>query len=145
MTGTPLPAELKGPLEHALSRRLEAAVAASAASTDPADHGAVRSLARQAREEGVRIASPAAATLLGRSVDGAVARAADGPDAAAVEAARGMVALVRELDLDVDLDVARERVHEALARPGLDERERDLLAPLAHRLGVAMRPLDLPG
>ena len=75
----------------------------------------------------------------------AAAAAAAAPDAASVDAAIGMVRLARELGLDVDLDVAQERIHDALARDGLDDATRDRLAPLARRLGVAARPLAGPG
>ncbi len=144
VAGTPLPAELRGPVEHALSRRLEAAVDACTGSTDPADYRLARAVARDAREQGAHISSPAASAALERSVDRAVARAAARPAPATVDAARGMVRLARELALHVRLDVAQERLHEALARPGLDDAEREVLAPLAHRLGVAAHPIDLP-
>ena len=134
---TPLPPELRGPVELALARRLESAVAASAGSTDPADYGAVRALAREAREEGVRLASPAAAATLERAIDRAVDDAAATPDAAKLAAAVGMVALARELALDVSLAVAQERVHDALHGDRLDAGAREMLAPLARRLGVA--------
>jgi hypothetical protein len=56
-----------------------------------------------------------------------------------------MVRLVRELALDVDLDVPQERVFAALHDARVDDAHRDLLAPLAGALGVAPRPLALPG
>jgi Domain of unknown function (DUF3536)/Glycosyl hydrolase family 57 len=134
---TPLPPELRGPVELALARRLESAVAACAGSTDPAEYRAVRALAREAREEGVRLASPAAAATLERAIDRAVDDAAATPDAATLAAAVGMVALARELALDVSLAVAQERVHDALHGDRLDAGAREMLAPLARRLGVA--------
>src|SRR5690606_14055017 len=56
--GTPLPPELRGPVELALARRLEAAVAAAGGSTDPADYQAALAVARAAREEGVALGAP---------------------------------------------------------------------------------------
>jgi hypothetical protein len=56
-----------------------------------------------------------------------------------------MVRLARELGLSVSLDVAQERVYDALTRRGLDGATRDLLVPLAQRLGVSPRPIDVPG
>jgi hypothetical protein len=102
-------------------------------------------VARQAREQGVRISSPRAAAALARAIDRAVAVAAGRPSPATVDAARGMVRLARELGLSVSLDVAQERVYDALTRPGLDVATRDLLVPLAQRLGVSPRPIDVPG
>jgi hypothetical protein len=144
VAGTPMPAELQGPVALALSRRLEAAVAACGGSTDPARYRIVQSMARSAREEGVVLASPKAAVALERAVARAVAAAAGTPDAASVDAAIGMVALVRELGLEVRLDVAQERIHDALVGDGLDDGARDRLARLARRLGVSPRPLAGP-
>jgi hypothetical protein len=141
---TALPAELAGPVELALARRIEAAMAACGGSTDPAAYRLVRALAREGREEGARIASPAAAALLADAVDRAVAAATAGPSDPTVEAAVGMVALAREVALGVGLDRAQERIHEVLAGPDLDDATRTLLTPLALRLGVAPRPMDLP-
>jgi hypothetical protein len=145
VAGTPLPAELRGPVEHALARRLEAAVDAGTGSTDPDAYRLARAVARQAREQGVSISSPRAAAALERAIDRAVAVAAGRPSPATVDAARGMVRLDRELGLSVSLDVAQERVYDALTRPGLDAATRDLLVPLAQRLGVSPRPIDVPG
>jgi len=145
VAGTPLAPELRGPVEAVLARRLEAALAATGASTDPAAYRAARALAREAREEGVTLASPRAAKILERAVTRAVSVAADDPTPAAVDAATGMVALARELALDLDLDVAQERVYAALRahdatapdNPATDDGVRRRLAPLARRLGLA--------
>jgi len=145
VAGTPLGPELRGPIEAALARRLEAALAACAGSTDPDDYRLARAVAREARDEGVQLASPRAAELLARAIDGAVAVAAGRPAPAAVEAARGMVALARELAPDVDLGPAQERLHAALRAPDLGEAGRAELAPLARRLGLSAHPLDVPG
>ena len=143
--GTALVPELRGPIEAALARRLEAALAGSAGSTDPADYRAARALAREAREEGVRLASPRAAALLGRGLTAAVEGAATDPSPTAVEAATAMVRLARELALEVDLDPAQERLYEALRAPGLAPAGREALTPLARRLGLSPDPLDVPG
>ena len=143
--GTPLPLELRGPVEVALDRRLRAAVGAAQGSTDPAAYRPVRSLVREAREEGVRPSSPAAAAALADVVSRAVDDAAATPDDATVDRAVGMVRLVRDVALDVSLDAAQERVHAALRDPRTDDDARTRLAPLARRLGVSPRPLPLPG
>ena len=144
VAGTALVPELRGPIEAALARRLEAALARCAGSTDPADYWAARALAREAREEGVRLASPRAAALLGRGLTAAVEAAAADPSPPAVAAATGMVRLARELALAVDLDAAQERIYEALRGPDLDPAGRETLAPLARRLGLAATPLAVP-
>jgi hypothetical protein len=145
LVGTPLPAELRGPVELALSRRLAAAMQACGGSTDAAVYQVVRTVVREAREEGVRLASPEAAAALERAVGHAVVEAVAGPAPGRVDAAVGMVRLVRELALEVDLDVPQERVLAALHDARVDDTDRDLLAPLACALGVALRPLALPG
>jgi hypothetical protein len=142
--GTPLPAELRGPVEVALDRRLRAAVAAAHGSTDPAAYRAVRSLVREAREEGVHPSSPAAAAALAGVVSRAVDAAAATPDEATVERAVGLVRIVREVALDVSFDAAQERVDAALRDPRLGDEARARLVPLARRLGVSPRPLPLP-
>ena len=145
VAGTPLAPELRGPIELALARRLEGALAAAVTSRDPAAYRAVRALAREAREEGVRLSSPAAAATLTAALTRAVDEAAARPDRSAVEAAGRLVTLARELALDVDMDAAQERIHEAL-RPGSeDDADRELLVPLARRLGVSSRPIDVHG
>ena len=68
-----------------------------------------RAVARDAREQGVRIKSPRAAAALGRAIEGAVAVAAGRSSPATVEAAGGMVRLARDLGQHVSLDVAQER------------------------------------
>jgi hypothetical protein len=144
---TPLPPELRGPLEAALARRLEseldaAATAVEAAGTiDPAAYRAARAVVREAREEGVRVTSPRAAAALSRAVARAVDQASTEVTDPAVSAAVGMVTLVRELDLDVDLSVAQELVYDAM-RDGdrLAPQDRARLVPLAGLLGVAVAP-----
>jgi hypothetical protein len=141
VAGTPLAPELRGPVELALARRLEGALAAAVTSRDPGAYREVRALAREAREEGVRLASPKAAATLERAVTRAVDEAAARPERSTVEAASSLVTLARELALDVDLDAAQERLHDALRADG---QPADALLPLARRLGVSSHPLDLP-
>ncbi len=143
--GTPLSPELRGPVEVALDRRLRAAVGAAQGSTDPAAYRPVRSLVREAREEGVRPSSSAAAAALADAVSRAVDDAAATPDDATVERAVGMVRLVREVALDVSLDAAQERVYAALRDPRTDDDARARLAPLARRLGGVAAPAAAPG
>jgi hypothetical protein len=145
VAGTPLAPELRGPIELALARRLEGALAAAVTSQDPALYRGVRALAREAREEGVRLSSPAAAATLTRALTRAVEEAAARPARAAVEAAGQLVTLARELAIDVELDAAQERIHEALRPGGATGAEQELLVPLARRLGVSSQPLDLRG
>ncbi|HEY3141145.1 MAG TPA: DUF3536 domain-containing protein, partial [Acidimicrobiales bacterium] len=137
VTGTTLPAELRGPIELALSRRLESELADNAGATDPAAYRGVRALAREAREEGVQLTSLRAGEALGRAIAAAVGDAADEPTPEAVDAAVGMVGLARELGVPVDLDVAQEHIFDALSRDGLDPGPRDLLRPLGRALGLA--------
>jgi hypothetical protein len=141
VAGTPLAPELRGPIELALARRLEGALAAAVTSRDPGAYREVRALAREAREEGVRLASPKAAATLERAVTRAVDEAAARPERSTVEAASALVTLARELALDVDLDAAQEHLHDALRADG---QPADTLLPLARRLGVSSHPLDLP-
>jgi hypothetical protein len=145
VAGTPLAPELRGPIELALARRLEGALAAAVTSRDPAAYRGVRALAREAREEGVRLSSPVAAATLTAALTRAVEEATARPDRAAVDAAGRLVTLARELALDVDMDAAQERIHEALRPGGAEDTDRELLVPLARRLGVSTRPIDVHG
>ncbi|MGH9213843.1 MAG: DUF3536 domain-containing protein [Acidimicrobiales bacterium] len=137
VTGTTLPAELRGPVELALARRLEAELADAGGATDPAAYRAVHAVAREAREEGVQLASPRATEVLGLVLDGAVDEAAARPTADAIDAAVGMLDLARELGLPVDLGIAQQRIYDALHHPDLDPAARDLLRPLGRALGLA--------
>jgi hypothetical protein len=143
VAGTPLPDELRGLLGHSLARRLEAAMAACLGATDPEDYGAVRAVVREAREEGVPLDSRRSAALLERALGRAVGEAAASPDRATVGRAVGMVRLSRELGLATNLEIAQELVYDALRDPRVGAAARDQLAPLARRLGVAVRPLDI--
>jgi Domain of unknown function (DUF3536)/Glycosyl hydrolase family 57 len=141
VAGTALAPELRGPIELALARRLEGALAAAVTSRDPGAYREVRALAREAREEGVRLASPKAAATLEHAVTRAVDEAATRPERTTVEAATALVTLARELALDVNLDAAQERLHDALHT---DTHPTEVLLPLARRLGVSTHPIDLP-
>jgi hypothetical protein len=92
---------------------------------------------REAREEGVRLASPRAAAALARAVARAVDEASTQVSDATVEAAIGMVQLARELDLGVDVGVAQELVYDAVTDDRLAPEDRGRLVPLAQLLGVA--------
>jgi hypothetical protein len=136
---TPLPPGLRGPLEAALARRLEAEVADAGGATDPAAYRGVRAVVREAREEGIRLSSPRAAEALSRAVARAVDEASTDVSDAAVDAAVGMVAVAREVELDVDVRVAQELVHDAL-RDELAPEDRASLSSLAALLGVSPQP-----
>jgi hypothetical protein len=147
---TVLPPELRGPIEAALARRLEAAVGEAGGATDPAAYGGALAVVRTAREEGVRVASPRAALSLGRAVSRAVDRASLEATEAMVARAVGMIALAQELGLEVDLTVAEEMVYDALRDERVTPDERERLSPLARALGVApglapASPGDGPG
>jgi alpha-amylase/alpha-mannosidase (GH57 family) len=137
VTGTDLPAELRGPVELALARRLEAELADAEGATDPAAYRAVQAVAREAREEGVQLSSPRAGEALARALEGAADEAASAPTAESVDAAVRMVDLARELGVPVDVGVAQQHIYDALSRPDLDPAARDLLRPLGRALGLA--------
>ena len=134
---TPLPPELRLPLEAVLARRLEAEVFHAGGSGDPAAYRDARAVARAAREERVRLESPRAAVALARAVAHAVDLVTAGPTDEALAAALGMVALPGALGLDVDLGVAQELVYDALHDDDVAPDDRARLAPLASALGVA--------
>ena len=137
VAGTTLPAELRGPIELALARQLEAelALAEGGGSTDPAAYAGVRAVVREAREEGVQISSVRASEALRRALVAAAEEAAAEPNEATVAAAVGMVELARELQMAVDFGVAQERIYAAL---DADPTARDTLRPLARALGLAV-------
>jgi hypothetical protein len=137
VAGTALPPELRGPVELALARRLEAELAELGDATDPAAFGGVRAVVREAREEGVHIGSLRAADALERALVAAVDNAVADGTSGAVEAAVGMVALARELSVPVDLGVAQEHIHEALYAEPVDPPVHDLLRPLGLALGLS--------
>jgi hypothetical protein len=134
---TPLPPELRLPLEAVLSRRLEAEVLRAGGSADPADYRGARAVARVARVERVRLASSRAAIALARAAAHAVDLVTASPSDETVAAAVGMVALPAALGVDADLGVAQELLYDALHDDALDPPGRARLGPLADALGVA--------
>jgi alpha-amylase/alpha-mannosidase (GH57 family) len=140
VAGTTLPAELRGPIELALARRLEAELAEAAPATDPGAYAGLRAIVREAREEGVQISSPRAAEALGRALVAAVEEAAADPGEATVGAAVGMVELARELGVPVDFGTAQERAYEAVTNDAAqsDPNIRTTLRPLTQILGLAL-------
>jgi alpha-amylase/alpha-mannosidase (GH57 family) len=138
VAGTTLPAELRGPVELALARRLEAELADCAGATDPAAYRGVLALAREAREEGVQLGSTRAAELLSESLAAAIDEATIEPSADTVDAAVGMVGLARDLGIPVDLGHAQERVYDALHDGVGEHSTRELLTPLGRSLGLAV-------
>ena len=138
VAGTTLPAELRGPIELALARRLESELVEAASATDPGAYAGLRAIVREAREEGVQISSPRASEALGRALVAAVEEAAADPGEPTVAAAVGMVELARELGVPVDFGVAQERVHDAIAADDADPNVRATLRPLSRILGLAI-------
>jgi Domain of unknown function (DUF3536)/Glycosyl hydrolase family 57 len=137
---TPLPPELRGPVEAALARRFEVEVADAGGAIDPAAYREVRAVAREAREEGVRLGSRRAAAALSQAVARAVDAASSEVTDESVAAAVGMVTLVRDLDVDVELGVAQELVYDAVHDGRLRADERARLSELAGLLGVSVTP-----
>jgi hypothetical protein len=137
VAGTTLPAELRGPIELALARQLEAELAEAevGGATDPASYAGVRAVVREAREEGVQIGSARASEALRRTLVAAAEEAAAEPSEATVAAAVGMVELARELQMPLDLGVAQERIYAAIEA---DPTVRDTLRPLVRALGLAV-------
>jgi len=138
VAGTTLPAELRGPVELALARRLETELADAGGATDPAAYRAVEAVAREAREEGVQLSSPRAGEVLARLLVGAVDEAASAVAPEAVDAAVGMVELALELGVPVDMGVAQQHIYDAINRAELTDPERDRLRPLGRALGLAV-------
>jgi hypothetical protein len=137
VAGTALPPELRGPIELALARRLEAELSELDDVTDPAALGGVRAVVREAREEGVQIGSPRAAEALERALVTAVAHAVAEGTGDAVDGAIGVVALARDLSVPVDLGVAQELLYAAFTAEPYDPAAHDRLRPLGLALGLA--------
>jgi hypothetical protein len=114
--GYPLPPELRAPAELALARRFEDEIAAAAdpADPEPADFGNAQSVVRAARAAGLRLATPRAAAVMTKSVAAAVDRAVTDPTRGNLDAALDLLRLTRDLDLEVDVTPAQERVFAAL-------------------------------
>jgi hypothetical protein len=134
---TPLPPALRGPIEAVVARRLEAEVDRAGGSPDPDAYRGARAVARTAREERIRVASPRASAALARAAAHAVDLATRRVTPEAVAAAVGMVTLPGDLGLPADLGVAQELLYDALRDEGLAADARARLAPLATALGVA--------
>jgi len=134
--GYPLPPELARPAEVAMAARIEALVKAGGGSTHLEDHAEAIALARSPLAASMTLDTPAARTLLGTVIDGAVEKAVAGEGP---EFALSALRLVAGLGIGIDLDRAQEAVYAALAgeaRPDLE--------PLGEALGLAVDALGLP-
>jgi alpha-amylase/alpha-mannosidase (GH57 family) len=130
-SGYQLPAELRAPGELALARRLEAEVAAQAGSLDPADYATAVAVARQARDSGLSIDTPAARAMIARLLHQAVSAAvADPGHEDAADAALAVLEVSGELGLSLDVERAQELVSDVLA----GGRATPALERLAHAL-----------
>lgn len=138
--GYDLPPELRAPAALALSRRFEAEVLEQAGSADPGGYEEARQLVRAAHRHGVDLDTPRARSVIARAIQTAVDRAVDADgDAPAVEPALQLLDLARDLELHPDVDVAQERVYDALhthPTPALRE--------LGAALGLAVEHLHDP-
>ena len=142
--GYELPDELRISIELALTRAFEDELATCAQEADPDAYRTAISIARQAQAEGVHVDSPRARAELGRAVHRAVGLAVADPDGAHVEAAVGMVRLVRELGASVDLDPAQELVYDALTAGADADPRAKALATLGYALGLRVDRIGLP-
>jgi hypothetical protein len=139
LAGYELPDELRAPVELALRRELEGELAVLADETDPEAYRVARAIALDAHVEGVELDSPAARASLGRAVQRAVGAAIASRQGDAVERAVGMLRVVRELGVGVDLDPIQEAVYDALVS-GTDAKP---LLPVGLALGLAVDHLGL--
>jgi len=131
--GYQLPAELRAPAELALTRRLEAEVAAQAGSLDPADYVTAISIARDARANGVSLDTARARATMERLLVAAVRHAVEHPDAP--DSAFAALDICEELEIHPPLDQAQEIVYEAVHEADGDAPP--ALRRLAARLGLA--------
>lgn len=145
VAGYPLPPVLRAPAELAAARRLEAALAALGDAPDRAGVTAVTTIAVEAEESGLAIATPAVVRTLTTVALAAVERAAADPTRDAVHVALGLLRLAALLGLPRDpsanpaVEVAQERLYDAMlagAPPAL--------RPVAEALGLAVDHLRPP-
>jgi hypothetical protein len=136
--GYTLPADLRAPVEVALTRRLETDLAEAASSEDDSAYRAALATARVAERQGLEIASPRARSVMGLAVDRAVEAAVASAGAEAVGDAMALLSLARELHVVPDLDHAEELVYDALTSAALTPERRRQLEPLGAALGLAV-------
>jgi hypothetical protein len=146
--GYQLPAELRAPIELALSRRFEQELVRAAAEGTHEAHLASVNLARAARAEGFEVRSPRTDRLVEQATELAVqltisAVSTRGVAAASdVEEAVELVELARELGTGLDLSRAQELVFDALATAG--DPDGHPLRPLGQALHLAVGRLARP-
>ncbi|MDQ1395189.1 MAG: hypothetical protein QOG64_448, partial [Acidimicrobiaceae bacterium] len=122
--GQPLPPVLRQPAELALARRLEAAVTEQADSADAAEYGGAIAIAQQARAAGLRVETPRAVARIERLLLAAVIDAIAAPTDEAARRAVALVRLAEQLDLQLNVDDAQERLYFVTRQPhspALDE------------------------
>ena len=131
--GYQLPAVLRAPAELALTRRLEAEVAAQGGSLDPADYVTAISIARDARANGVSLDTARARATMERLLVAAVRHAVEHPDAETAASAFAALDICEELEIHPSLEQAQEIVYDAVH----DKDVPPALRRLATRLGLA--------
>jgi hypothetical protein len=135
--GFELPKELRAAAEFTLGRRFEEEIASQHQSQDPAAYRRALEIAHEVASHGYQIDRTVSGQIFADMLDSRVLAATTRLRPDDVEAAIQLVQLVRKLGVDVKMDSAQEAVFEALARPA-DKRAREMLAPLAVVLGVAL-------
>lgn len=125
-----MPRELLATVELALSRRLDAEIAAQGGSFDRRALGRALDIAKHARTLGWKLDTSRSAEPLSAAVTQAVDEAVAEPTPDAVEAAVALLDLADDLGIDLDLDQPQQAVFPLRHHPGA-------LTVLASRLNLA--------
>jgi alpha-amylase/alpha-mannosidase (GH57 family) len=112
--GFELPSELKVAAEFTLGRRFEKEIENQHKSLDPSTYQKAIDLAREAGRYGCRLNTRRSAQIVEELIMRAVEALTLNPTAANVETARGLVALSRDLGIEVNLDRPQELIYELL-------------------------------
>ena len=135
----PLPAELRTPIELALSRRLLGDLVALSTSDDRLALQSAAQTTAEAVEAGVSLARAEVASAATEALRAVAARAVASGDDEAIEAALRLVRLLRDAGIGVRTDAAQEVLYDVLLADG-----EGLLAELGRELGLAVDDLGVP-
>jgi hypothetical protein len=137
--GYPLPAELRAPVELALSRRLLGDLVAATTGEDGLALQAAAQTVAEAVDAGVSPSSGEVVAAATAALEALTVRAVERQGDEAVGAALRLVRLLRDAGIEARTDRAQEVLYDVLLEDG-----RGLLADLGRELGLAVDHLGVP-
>ena len=134
--GFKLPTELRTAAEFTLGKQFEEEIQKQQESNDPAAYENALEIANEATRHGFRLDSAASRQTFEKMIADAVHEAVTEPTARNVNSALALIALTRQLGIEVNLERSQEEIYDALQNRKLSLIE---VGELARQVGLAPR------